>query len=279
MVGAALRIVVDVAVYRLARLEMANLVATVALLVALRTPTDALLARSGFALVLNLFSYLNNDYLDVDRDLRAGRASDKTRFLAEHRSAALAAQLGFLAALVGFALLYDPGLLVGVTFGAGLCALYSRWLKRLPFVDVLAMAAWGVGMTSVAFPLGSRLGWLLAGELGLFSAVFETIQVVRDHDADRAAGITTTAVFLGPRRAETLARLLVVASGAYGALFLHQIFGAIPLAAALVPPRRMPPARYWTVVRLVFATSLLGILAAVWSAGGTRGMTGLFRTP
>src|SRR5437899_3138048 len=91
--GAAFRILGDVLVYRIRKLEMANLVAVVAILVALRRPIDDTVVRTGFAVLLNLLAYLTNDYCDLEHDLATGREREKTLFLYEHRSAALWVQV------------------------------------------------------------------------------------------------------------------------------------------------------------------------------------------
>jgi len=269
MPAAALRIVSDVVAYRVRRFEMANLVATLALMVALRTgPTD-FAVRTVFAVLLNVFAYLNNDYQDVGRDLAERRELEKTRFLAEHRGTALGVQVALVAILCAIAALYDPGLFLAIALGAGLCVLYSGVLKGVPIVDVLSMAAWGIGMTEVAFPLGSALGWKLAIQLGLFSAIFETIQVVRDHDADVKNGVRTTAVLLGPERTLVLARGLVVLSCAYGALVLHRYLPLMQLVVLAVPASPAHVDRYWTSVRFVLGLSLLAMFGWVLVTGTT----------
>jgi 4-hydroxybenzoate polyprenyltransferase len=268
----ALRIIADVAAYRLRRLEMANLAAVVALMLALRLPLPEILLRTGFSALLNLFAYLNNDFCDIERDLAGGRDAEKTRFLAAHRSAALAVQCVLLAALLAVAALVRPGLALSVVLGGGLCVLYSAWLKRVPFVDVVAMAAWGMGMTLVAFPLSDPVGWVLVVQLGLFSAVFETIQVIRDEAEDRRSGIRTTAVQLGTARTLLLARACMFASALYGILVVHRIFALIQLGALAIPFTTDAPARFWTSVRLVLGVSFLCILASVFWTGRTAGL-------
>jgi 4-hydroxybenzoate polyprenyltransferase len=270
MFGAAFRIVTDVVVYRVRRLEMANLVATLALMVTLRTGVADFAARAGFAVLLNVFAYLNNDYQDVTRDLAERRELEKTRFLAEHRGTALVVQVALVAVLCASAALYDPGLLLAVVLGAGLCVLYSGFLKGVPILDIVAMAAWGVGMTEVAFPMGSALGWKLALQLGLFSAIFETIQVVRDHDADVKNGVRTTAVLLGPKRTLAIARGLIVVSSAYGVAVLHRYLPLVQLAALAVPASPEHVERYWTSVRLVLGVSLLAVFGWVLVTGTTN---------
>jgi 4-hydroxybenzoate polyprenyltransferase len=269
---AALRIVTDVLGYRLRRLEMANLVAAVAVMLALRLPWEEVAVRTTFAFGLNLLVYLNNDYCDIEQDLSAGRESEKTSFLAANLRTALAVQV-FLAVLLGaFALFYSPGLLAALVLGGGVCILYSAWLKRVAFADIAAMAAWGVGMTLVAFPLDRVLGWALVVQLGLFSAVFETIQVVRDYHDDRASGVKTTAVRLGVDRAIVLARAFILVSGLYGVFFLHRYVAMAAFAAALVRFTGDDPGRYWNRIRLVLGLAWLGILVSVFVSGGAYGL-------
>ena len=262
--GAALRIVLDVLVYRLRRLEMANMVAAVAIMLALRTPWTDLAIRSVFALVLNVLAYLTNDYCDVHRDLAGGRAPKKTEFLRDHMGAALGAQLALGALLVAIAAAHDLGLLVPGILGALLCWVYSAKLKITPYADIAAMIAWGVIMPLVAFPLDHRLGWLLVTQLALFSACFETIQVIRDHDEDRAAGIETTAVRLGPKRSLALARTFMVLSAVYATLVLHRYLGPALLVAPLLPFQPGDESKYWTRIRLVMGLVWLGMLVTVY---------------
>jgi 4-hydroxybenzoate polyprenyltransferase len=268
---AALRIVADVLAYRLRKLEMANLVGAIAIMVALRLPWSEVAGRTGFAALLNLVVYLNNDYCDIEQDLASGRASAKTRFLSEHRRTAVVVQVALGLVLAALAVGFRPGLLVAGLLGGGICWAYSARLKRMPFADIGAMAAWGLGMTLVAVPLDDPLGWALVVELGLFSAVFETIQVIRDHDDDRARGVTTTAVHLGPSRTLVLARAFMVVAALYGLAVLHRYFALLELAAPLVPFTPRDPGRYWTRVRLVLGLAWLGILGAAFVHGESWG--------
>ncbi len=178
---AALKIIVNVAVFRLKKLEMANMFAAVAIMLALRLDWDDMALRFGFGLLLNLLAYLTNDYCDVDQDLASPNKNTKSvRFLKEHMGAALGAQIGLAVVLAGIAIWWSPGLLVALVAGAGICWVYSWKLKRLPYVDVLAMITWGAAMPLVGVPLDSALGWILLGQLALFSACFESIQVIRE---------------------------------------------------------------------------------------------------
>ncbi|MCA9707558.1 MAG: UbiA prenyltransferase family protein [Myxococcales bacterium] len=255
---AELEIVLDVARYRLRRLEMANLVAAVAIMLALGLPAAELGVRAGFGVLLNLLVYLNNDWFDLDDDLAApDRDAAKTRFLATHRDAALRAQLALLGALVGFAIAWGGGLHWPLLVGGGVCWLYSALLKRRPYVDVLAMMLWGLAMPAVAVPPGHPEGWVLLGQLALFSGVFETIQVLRDRFVDARRGVRTTAVVLGRARTERLARGLLVLSGAYAATCFHPLLAVLPLCAAMLPIPAAGLPRYWNRVRLLLGPTLL----------------------
>ena len=95
---AALRIVFDVAWFRLRRLEMANLGAAGALLITLHAAWADVLVRGLAGALLNLLVYLNNDYHDLAADLEADSMDQKkNRFLDEHLGSALFAQIAMLA--------------------------------------------------------------------------------------------------------------------------------------------------------------------------------------
>jgi 4-hydroxybenzoate polyprenyltransferase len=268
----ALRILLEVAVFRLRRLEMANLAGAVSVMVALRLPVSDVVLRTGFALLLNLLAYLTNDYCDIERDLSAGRADDKTRFLAAHRGAALGAQLVLGCALAALALATRPELLLALVLGAGLCWLYSARLKRVAFADVLVMAVCGGAMALVAVPLERPLGLLLVATLGLFSGAFELIQVLRDRREDAAAGVRTTAVRLGERGTLLLLRVWMLSTAAFAALTLHRFIGPLLALAVFVPYGTDGATTYWNRVRLVFGLTWLGVVLAVTVTGSGQGI-------
>ncbi len=271
-ISAVVRILANVVAYRLRRLEMANLGGAVSVMVALHLSLADIVVRTSFAFLLNLLAYLTNDYCDIERDLLAGRASGKTRFLAAHKGAALAAQGVLAAALAAIAVWWSPGLLVAGTAGAGLCWLYSAKLKRVAYVDVVLMALCGAAMALVAVPLDRPLGWLLVGQLGAFSACFELIQVLRDRGEDERQGIFTTAVRLGEKPTLALLRFSMVASAVYATLTLNRFVGPVLAVAVLVPFDRERPARYWNQVRVVFGLGWLGIVAWVTWTGHAHGL-------
>lgn len=270
--SAALRILLDVIVFRLRRLEMANLAGAVSVMVALRLPIADVAVRTGFALLLNLLAYLTNDYCDLERDLETGRAEAKTRFLAEHRRAALGVQIGLGALLSVLALAWSPGLLLALVLGEGLCWLYSAKVKRVAYADVLVMAVCGGAMALCAVPLDRPLGWLLVAELGLFSGAFELIQVLRDRREDADIGVVTTAVKLGERTTLALLRVWMLLTAAFATLFLHRYVGPALALAVLVPYGQSGAKTYWNRVRLVFGLVWLGIIATTTLEGRSDGL-------
>jgi len=267
---AALRILFNVALYRLQRLEMANMGGALIIMLALRLSPLDVAVRLAFAFLLNLLVYLNNDYLDLPTDLRSPERDDgNTRFLRDHRGAALGAQLGLVAGLVAIAGVWDLGLLIPLVVGGGVCWLYSARLKHVAGADITAMMVWGAAMLTVAFPPTHVLGWALAGLLALDSAVFETIQVIRDHDADRDTGVRTTAVALGVPRTLALARVLLVGGAAAAVLAIHPLVAVPPLIGVTLPLGR--PERYWNQIRVLLGVAFLFAAGWVYVNGATAG--------
>lgn len=271
--AAALQILYDVVAFRMRRLEMANLAGAIAIMIVLRLPASEVAVRTLFGALLNVLVYLNNDYLDVALDGAApDKDQDKVRFLQAHMGAARAAQYVLACALFALALGYSPGLLVALFGGGGICLAYSAKLKHTPGLDVVAMAAWGFVMPLCGVPLERALGLCLALQLGLFSAVFEPIQVIRDRAADAALSVRTTAVVLGVPRTLQLARALMLVSAAYAALVLHPAAGGLLLLAPLIPFREGRADRYWTAVKLVCGCAWLFACAALYTSGTSAGL-------
>jgi 4-hydroxybenzoate polyprenyltransferase len=275
IVGAAFKIVSDVLIFRLRKLEMANLAAATSIAFSLGLPIGTVVWRTAFALVLNVLVYLNNDYIDVAVDLQSdNKDAEKSRFLRDNIRAALLAQLTLLALLATAAFLFDHGLLVPLLAGGGVCLWYSAQLKRQPIADVMAMIVWGVTMPLCGVPLAQMigLGGALALQLGLFSGVFECIQVMRDADADALEGLRTTGVVLGQKRTLLLTRFLMVSVTVYALLVLHPIAALISAAALVVPFRINEQAAYWTRVKLVYGISWLVICGFVYFTGQSQGL-------
>lgn len=271
---AAVKIVADVLAYRLGNLEMANLAGAVSISVSLHLSWTDVAVRALFALALNVLVYLNNDYIDIDLDLAsAEKDGAKTRFLAEHQGAALFAQLAIAGLLAAIAWAYDPGLFVPLVAGGGVCWLYSAYLKRVPYLDLLAMIVWGLTMPLSGVPLGSALGWAMAIQLGLFAGVFESIQVIRDAREDAIVdGVRTTGVVLGQRRTLALARGMMALCCLYTGAVLHPLAAAILAGAFLVPftPGRVE--RYWTRVKVIYGAAWLFVCAWIFFSGRSAGL-------
>jgi 4-hydroxybenzoate polyprenyltransferase len=275
-IAAAWRIVADTAIYRIRKREAGNLVTSMTLAVALALPWLDVAWRFGFGLLLNLFVYVLNDCYDVALDLDApGRAHARTRFLAEHRRAGWAAVAVVAAVVAAVGAWHGLGLFLAFASTLIVVGAYSIRLKQTPVADVLAMGGWGVTMALVGFPLDSRPGWWLAGLLGLLCMVTEVVQVIRDEPSDRAAGVRTTAVVLGPAAAAWLGRLLIASSAAYAALLLHRWLGLALLAGVCVPLTPARAARSWDLLRLLFGLVWLAILFFFRSGGALDGWIGL----
>jgi 4-hydroxybenzoate polyprenyltransferase len=269
----ALKIVAGTVSYRIRKLEMANLAAAGSIAVALQLNWLDIAVRTIFAFLLNALVYLNNDYIDVDVDMKSpDKDTTKARFLFANLRAALWAQLMMAGALALGAFVYDIGLLVPLIAGGGICWWYSAHLKRVPFMDIFAMMIWGLTMPLCGSPTTSALGWALATQLALFSGVFESIQVMRDADEDVKEGVRTTGVALGKARTLLLARIIMVGCTVYAALVLHPIAAVVSAAALLVPfaPDRIE--RYWTHVKLVYGVTWLFICAWVFFKGESSGL-------
>ena len=266
----ALRILRDVAIFRLRRLEMANLAGALSVMLALRLSWADIAVRTLFAFLLNLLAYLTNDYCDIARDLAAGRAENKTRFLAQHQRSALGAQLALGAVLAAIALAWSPGLLLVALLAEGLCILYSARVKRVAYADVVVMAFCGAAMALTAVPLDRSMGLLLVAELGLFSGCFELIQVLRDRAEDAEAGVSTTAVRLGEQSTLLLLRGLMLVAAAFASLALHRWAGAV-IAVAVLLPYGADARRYWNRVRVVFGCAWLAIVVLAVETGALSG--------
>src|SRR5262245_873791 len=103
----ALKILFDVAVFRLRRLEMANLAGALAVAVSCHLQWDEIGFRGLFAFLLNLLVYLNNDWYDLDDDLSAAaKDQEKNAYLASHLGAALVAQIGLFVVLLALAIIW-----------------------------------------------------------------------------------------------------------------------------------------------------------------------------
>ena len=257
--------------FRVEKHEANNLLVTLSMLLAFKVGGLDLALRVTFAILLNLLIYLLNDYCDVDVDLCTPRKDrQKTRFMAEHRRASQLAVLGELLLLGGpatvhYLLFHTPLLPVALVINVALVYVYSRWLKRIPIVDVLSMALAGATTTMVGAP-DSVLGYQLLGLLALISGSYQIIQVIRDTRSDEQQGVRTTSVVLGPRLAAWIFRAIVLCASAYGVLLMG-MWAAAGFALALLLPLSVDrAARSWDGARVIFGLSWLGLLVQVFLA-------------
>jgi len=255
---AALRIIAETLWYRVRRREANNFLTTLSLMAALRLSWPDILYRGGFALLLNIYVYLINDYCDVDIDIAsADKDRKKTSFLKEHRVAAKAALL-FLALVLGIAgILHSPVLFICFLANTVIVYSYSVWFKRMPYLDIIAMIACGVSMSLAAIPQNSVTAYKYLFVLGLICAAFEVVQVIRDEPEDRLAGIRTTAVRLGPLRARLIFVFLVLSVAAYAYFLIHSLAGLLFLLALAVPLSSKNASRAWDILRLIFGAAWL----------------------
>ncbi|MCA9715249.1 MAG: UbiA family prenyltransferase [Myxococcales bacterium] len=270
---AAFKILRDVLVERLRKREMANLAGAVSIMLVLGLPGPEMGVRVLFATLLNVLVYLNNDYCDVEFDLYApGKDWQKARFLRANMGAAVAAQVALVMALTVLATWWDPGLFIALIVGGGICWAYSARLKHMPGVDVAAMIIWGVTMPLTGVPIERVLGWWLVLQLGLFSGVFESIQVLRDRVEDRTLGVQTTAVALGQRRTLALIRALALLAAGFMIATLDIWAGLLVASAAVLPCRRGQVPQYWDRVRVIFGVAWLVACARIYLAGASDGL-------
>jgi 4-hydroxybenzoate polyprenyltransferase len=272
---AVVQIFIEVVVYRLRKLEMANLFGGLSIACALRLPVADIAYRTTFIFLLNVLLYLNNDYLDAAQDAdptdHCDRA-DKARFLHAHRKEALGAQWALVVCLVVMALAYDKWLLLPAVLGGGVCVAYSARLKAIAFLDILAMTLLGALLPACAFPIQRRAGWALATALGLICGIFESIQVVRDLESDRRAGHDTTGVRLGEKGSAWLTRALMALSSIYLAALIHPVAAVLATVALVLPLRHAHIERDWTRVKLAYGVAWLFAISWVFLRGETAGL-------
>lgn len=261
--SACVRIVTDAAVYRIKKREAANLLTSMTLALALGLGVADLGVRFAFGALLNLWVYLVNDLIDVDIDLRApGRDQSRVGFLAAHLREGWSVIAILSAILLAMGAAHSTGLLVSAISTALIIVAYTRYLKRRPIADLLAMAGWGVSMALVGFPIESPVGWRFAGLLAILCAITEAVQVIRDVRSDGLAGVRTTAVVLGTRPTVWIVRALVVATSAYVSAWLSRWVGPAFLLGLLVPIEAERATRSWDGLRIVFGLGWLSVLVS-----------------
>jgi len=262
---AAFVIAGQAALYRIRKREANNLVSTVSLMVAFQLPLGDMLYRTVWAVLLNLYIYLMNDYCDIERDLGSPQKDHaKARFMADNRHAARGALLGMGAILLVGAMAHSPLLAMAFVANTVVVWCYSAWFKQVPILDVVLMFICGITISLPGLPEHDPLGLKVAAILGLICASFEVIQVMRDEPGDRAAGVTTTAVLLGRRFTAWLFKAIVVAAAAYVSLWVGSLLGVILLAALLFPLTPERADRTWDLCRVLFGAVWFGVLVQVY---------------
>ena len=265
MLKPALIITAQAALYRIRKREANNLVSTVSLMLAFQLPWTDVAYRSVWAVILNLYIYLMNDYCDIERDLGSHQKDQaKARYMADNRRAAQFALLGLSAALLAGALLHSNLLVIALVANTVVVWSYSAWFKQVAIVDVILMAICGVTISLPGLPVGDPMGLRVAAILGIICASFEVIQVVRDEPGDRSSGVTTTAVLLGIATSQWLFRAIVAAAAAYVVLVVGSPLGLAFLAALLFPLTPNKADRTWDLCRLLFGGIWLGVLVQTY---------------
>jgi 4-hydroxybenzoate polyprenyltransferase len=162
------------------------------------------------------------------------------------------------------ALLHARILLVALLVTVVLDFVYSGWLKRVPFVDVVLNAGFGFFMTLCGvLERDLSVSLRLAGFMGLVATCFQVIQVMRDEPADRAAGVRTTGTVLGTRGSRWLFRGLALGTGAYAVVLLHSYAAVALVLALLLPLAPERASRSWDLARVLFGLVWLALLLRV----------------
>jgi 4-hydroxybenzoate polyprenyltransferase len=256
------KLIADVVIYRIKKREMANLFASISLMLLSSFPISEMAIRVFYGLCLNALVYFVNDYYDVEIDLQnPKRDRERVLFLSNHRFHALFSLFFLFFLLFLWALFYSKGLFIPLMGGVITCWLYSSWLKKVPIADIVSMALWGGIMSTTGIKPDSTHGWLLIAQLALFSACFESVQTIRDRLGDKSAGIKTTAVFLGITGARNLTKVLICLSSVYAILFLHRILGFfIAVPAFFLPIEQEKTEIFWNRIRVIFGLTWLAMI-------------------
>ena len=155
-------------------------------------------------LPFNLLIYGVNDVFDQETDARNPRKGslEGARIdLSEVRPVTLVVILANAPFLIYAFLFVPPSAAAWMLLYALLFVGYSvppARFKARPYLDSLSNAAYAFPLVFVPLALGTGPVWPAALGLMAWSAAKHTFDAVQDVDEDREAGITTTAVRLGP---------------------------------------------------------------------------------
>ncbi|QCR19161.1 UbiA family prenyltransferase [Agrococcus sp. SGAir0287] len=156
-------------------------------------------------LPFNLLIYGVNDIFDQDTDALNPRKGSIEGARIEPREVraivwgVVATNVPFL---VWFVIVLPPAAIVVIALYAAVFVFYSApplHFKRRPFLDSLSNAAYGLPLLVMPLALGAPPVWPAVAGLLVWSVAKHAYDAVQDIEEDRAAGITTTAVLLGPR--------------------------------------------------------------------------------
>jgi lycopene elongase/hydratase (dihydrobisanhydrobacterioruberin-forming) len=240
-----------------------------------------LVALLYFFFPANLFIYGVNDLFDEATDRNNPKKGEREyRFESDDRGilVSLVALSLVATAFLGFAV-PDPRLvlvLLGFLFLAGFYSAPPLRFKQVPFLDFCSNylyvmpGIYGFVLASGAWPPA----WLLIGGF-LHIAAMHLFSAIPDIACDRAAGITTSAVFLGRRRSLLLcfafwiglAVITVSASGFHPLSLLVLAYPAVPallLVSGTIPIERI----YWWLPALNTALGGLVFVTMTISKGG-----------
>jgi 4-hydroxybenzoate polyprenyltransferase len=165
---------------------------------------EALPVLLWLTLPFNLLIYGVNDVFDQETDAqnpRKGTLEGARIVRSEVRQISLGVVVSNAPFLVYFALFVPPSAVAWMLLYALLFVGYSvppARFKARPYLDSLSNAAYAFPLVFVPLALGRGPVWSAAVGLMAWSAAKHTFDAVQDVDEDRKAGITTTAVKLGP---------------------------------------------------------------------------------
>lgn len=157
-------------------------------------------------LPFNLLIYGVNDIFDQETDAQNSRKGglEGARILSsETRTIVAGIVLTNAPFLVYFLVTLPPAALAWIAAYIVIFVFYSApslRFKAHPFVDSLSNAAYAFPLVFVPLALAQQPIWASAIGLMAWSVAKHAYDAVQDIDEDRAAGIQTTAVYLGARR-------------------------------------------------------------------------------
>jgi 4-hydroxybenzoate polyprenyltransferase len=207
----------------------------------------ALLELALFAFPLNFFLYGLNDVYDLETDRANPRKGDAQGLLISEGERRFLLKAVYLPPLVALSCAARFGsaahaLMMGL-FVLSSFAYSHPWIraKGIPFVDTFTSATVYLSPILVARTIHAPLVSLDPALLLLLlpASGIHTVTTLTDYEEDRRANVTTTAVFLGRRRASVYALLTFVAPMA---VFRHQtiILAALVQSALFVLFRFVP---------------------------------------